>query len=53
MKYTIFAAIIGLASATSYAAPDAKTCDCYFKYRECQSGPSANQATCGAEFAGW
>ncbi|WPB02788.1 uncharacterized protein RHO25_007424 [Cercospora beticola] len=52
MKYTIFAAIIGLASATSYAAPDAKTCDCYFKYRECQGGPDANQSFCASQFAG-
>ncbi|GIZ41275.1 hypothetical protein CKM354_000458700 [Cercospora kikuchii] len=52
MKYTIFAAIIGLASAASYGAPDAKTCDCYFKYRECQGGPDANQSFCASQFAG-
>lgn len=43
------------APAPTYPAgkPDAKTCECYAKLGQCQTGPNANQATCAAEFASW
>ncbi|KAF2217245.1 hypothetical protein CERZMDRAFT_116288 [Cercospora zeae-maydis SCOH1-5] len=52
MKYTIFAGLVGLASAAvSATPPDTKTCECYTQLTQCQNAPGANMAQCSSDFA--